>query len=100
MKFKNDIFKKVRGGYSRLLEIRCRKCEEFICYYQKDGPGGLRRMYLDRMFEPTVPVSKKALSCSEEHILGMKIIHEKGKEKRPAFRLFADSVVKKIVKSG
>ena len=95
--FKNDKYKKVRGGYSRLLDISCQKCNEHICQYQKDGPGNLRRMYMDRIIDPEVSISKKDLSCSEGHLLGVKIIYEK--ENRSAFRLFVDSVKKKIIKS-
>lgn len=94
--FKNDKYKKVRGGYSRFLNISCQKCGEHICLYQKDGPGNLRRMYIDRIIDPKVSISKKDLSCSKGHLIGVKIIYEK--EKRPAFRLFIDSVVKKITK--
>lgn len=97
MKFKNDRFKKNRGGYSRLLEISCEKCETVICHYQKDGPGNLRRMYIDRIFDPMVSISNKSLKCLNDHLLGVEIIYEK--ENRPAFRLFVDSVKKKIVKS-
>jgi hypothetical protein len=97
MKFKNDKFKKARGGYSRLLQILCQKCGSLICLYQKDGPGNLRRMYIDRIIEPKISTSRKDLTCTKSHLLGVKIIYEK--EKRPAFRLFVDSVTKKIVKS-
>ena len=96
MKFKNDTFRKNRGGYTRLLKISCQKCDAPICLYQKDGPGNLRRMYLDRISESSVSVSRKDLSCLKGHLLGVKILYEK--EKRPAFRLFVDSVTKKIVK--
>lgn len=51
---------------------------------------------MDRVIEPKVSISKKDLSCPKNHLLGVKIIYEK--EKRPAFRLFVDSVTKKIVK--
>ena len=95
--FKNDKYKKTRGGYSRLLKISCEKCGEYICKYQKDGPGNLRRMYIDRISEPKVSISKKDLSCSKGHLLGVKIIYDK--EKRPAFRLFVDAVIKKIIKA-
>jgi hypothetical protein len=95
--FKNDKYKKVRGGYSRLLEISCRKCNKVICHYQKDGPGNLRRMYLDRIINKRVPISGKNLNCPEAHLLGIKIIYKK--ENRPAFRLFVDSITKKIIKS-
>jgi hypothetical protein len=64
--------------------------------YQKDGPGNLRRMYIDRISEQKVSISKKDLSCPKDHLIGVKIIYEK--EKRPAFRLFVDSVAKKITK--
>jgi hypothetical protein len=95
--FKNDKYKKVRGGYSRLLDISCQKCDRHICNYQKDGPGNLRRMYIDRIIENEVPISGKNLSCSNGHLLGIKIIYEK--ENRLAFRLFVDSVKKQIIKS-
>ena len=96
--FKNDRYKKVRGGYSRLLQISCEKCGSDVCFYQKDGPGGLRRMYIDRIINPKISLSKKDFSCPKGHILGVKIIYKK--EKRPAFRLFVESVTKKIIKSG
>lgn len=95
--FKNDKYKKTRGRYSRLLEISCEKCGNGICKYQKDGPGNLRRMYHDRIMEPTVSILRKDLSCPKGHLLGVKIIYDK--EERLAFRLFVDSVTKKIVKS-
>jgi len=96
-KFKNDRFKKSRGGYSRLLYITCETCGSHICLYQKDGPGNLRRMYVDRISEEKVTLTKKFLVCPKGHLLGVKVIYKK--ENRPAFRLFTDSVVKKIIKS-
>ena len=97
MKFKNDKYKKARGGYSRLLQINCRKCGSAICLYQKDGQGNLRRMYVDRIVEPKVSIARKDFACPKNHSLGVKITYEK--ESRPAFRLFVDSVTKKIVKA-
>lgn len=94
---KNDKYKRTRGGYSRLLSVSCQKCGEHICEYQKDGPGALRRMYVDRIIDPKISISRKDLSCSKNHFIGVKIIYEK--ENRPAFRLFVDSVIKKIIKS-
>ncbi|TRZ53632.1 MAG: hypothetical protein D4S01_00995 [Dehalococcoidia bacterium] len=93
---KKDKYKKVRGGYSRLLQISCQKCASPICTYQKDGSGNLRRMYIDRISNPKISITKKNLTCPKGHLLGVKIIYEK--EKRPAFRLFVDAVVKKIIK--
>ena len=77
--------------------IACEKCDAKVCRYQKDGPGPLRRMYIDRIVEPLVSIAKKNLACSKGHTLGVKIIYEK--EKRPAFRLFVDAVTKKVVKA-
>lgn len=97
MKIINDKYKKKRGGYSRILEISCEKCGTFICFYQKDGPGNLRRMYLDRIFQPSISLTKKDLICSRGHLLGIKIVYEK--EKRLAYRIFVDALKKKIVKA-
>jgi hypothetical protein len=94
---KKDKFNLARGGWYRVLEISCEKCNTLVCKYQKDGPGNLRRMYLDRIIETKISLNKKELKCSNKHLLGMKIIYEK--ENRPAFRLFVDAVNKKIVKN-
>ncbi len=94
---KNDKYKLARGGYSRLLNISCQKCSDHICNYQKDGPGVLKRMYMDRINEPAVSILKKELTCPNNHLIGIKMIYEK--EDRPAFRLFVDSISKKIIKS-
>ncbi len=105
VKFKQDKYKKARGGYSRLLEIKCEKCSNPIALYQKDGPGPLKRMYLDRIFFPgklaklqNVAIKKiPNLICSKcKQIIGIPYIYQK--EKRPAFRLFEGSVTKKIAK--
>jgi ribosomal protein S27E len=100
---KNDKYRSARGGYSRLLNVFCRKCNNLILTYQKDGPGNLRRLYIDRIFYPknfsylqdknNVPVLK-CKKCSE--ILGTPIIYKK--ENRKAFRLYQDAVTKKIRK--
>ena len=95
--FKNDKYKKARGGYSRLLKISCEKCGEEISLYQKDRPGIIKRMYIDRMTEPKVSVLGKNLLCSNSHMLGVKIIYEK--ENRPAFRIFVAAITKEIIRS-
>lgn len=95
-KFKNDKFRRVRGGYSRLLVISCEKCGAEVCKYQKDGPGALRRMYIDRIRESKVSLLRKDLSCLKQHLLGVRVVYEK--ENRPAYRLFVDAVKKTIIK--
>ena len=103
--FKKDKYKNARGGYSRLLNIHCRKCENLVLIYQKDGPGNLRRLYLDRIFFPDKLVNLEKLNikdipvlkcqkCGE--ILGTPYIYPK--EKRKSFRLYQDAVIKKIRK--
>lgn len=97
VKFKGDKFKKARGGYSRLLDITCEKCEKHICFYQKDGPGFLKRMYIDRMLDFNDSGNEQLLCPDCNYVLGIRIIYQK--EVRPAYRLFVGAVLKKIVKS-
>lgn len=91
---KNDKYSKARGGWSRILEVTCEKCSNFVCFYQKDGPGPLKRMYVDRMinFRPT---DSKLMCTNCEQELGIEIMYIK--ENRPAYRLFQGSVNKKII---
>lgn len=100
--FKKDKYKSARGGHSRLLNVCCRKCESVVVVYQKDGPGNLRRLYLDRIFAPADLTDLQILNiddvlvlkckkCSE--VLGTPYIYIK--EKRKAFRLYQDSVIKR-----
>ena len=104
---KRDKYKSARGGYSRLLSVCCRKCESIVVVYQKDGPGNLRRLYLDRIFAPDSLVGLQNLKLSEIpvfkckkclEVLGTPYIYTK--EKRKAFRLYQDSVVKRLRKVG
>lgn len=94
---KNDKYRKARGGYSRLLDISCENCGKHICFYQKDGPGILKRMYMDRIVglkKLNVKANLLCLNCKE--ILGVPVVYKK--EKRPAYRLFAGAILKKISK--
>lgn len=94
-KIKRDKYQKARGGYSRILDITCEHCGQHVCYYQKDGPGGLRRMYVDRMID-TQP-DGKLFACSNcQQELAIKIIWKK--ENRPAYRLFAEAVRKTVIR--
>lgn len=93
MKLKSDKYKKTRGGDSKMLEISCGECGSFICNYQKDGSGNLRRMYVDRISAAEVSLLEKSLKCKNGHLLGMAIIYKK--ENRPAFRLLPEMIKKK-----
>ena len=94
--FKKDGFKESRGNYSRLLEIYCNACENKVLIYQKDGPGILKRLYLDRILESNIEVNKNLICNKCKQILGIPYIYEK--EERKAFRLFQDAVKSKIIK--
>lgn len=39
-------------GVPAMLSITCKKCNEWVMNYQKDGPGPLLRCYTDRIHEP------------------------------------------------
>ena len=94
-KLKKDKFNAARGGYSRLLDVSCRKCKGHVLVYQKDGPGNLRRLYLDRILDQkNTHTVLKCKKCGE--ILGTYYIYQK--EKRKAFRLYHDAVIKKVRK--
>ena len=93
--FKNDRYKQARGEYSRFLNIYCNSCKTHLLLYQKDGPGPLKRMYVDRIFAPKLQTGKKELICKNcKKIIGTFYIYQK--EDRPAIRLYQDSVIKKV----
>jgi len=93
--FKNDRYKKNRGGHSRWLLLSCEKCQNKVAIYQKDGPGILKRLYLDRIVD-IKDFSGKNLVCKKcQAILGVKIIYKK--ENRSAYRLFVGAVEKKTI---
>lgn len=95
--FKSDRFKKNRGGYSRWLSLSCEKCKMQLMVYQKDGPGILKRLYLDRIVSSDDLRGKEKLECKKcKTVLGIYTIYQK--ENRPAYRLFAGVIEKKIVK--
>lgn len=49
---RRDKFYRARGGSSRFYNIYCSACRAWLLLYQKDGPGKLFRLYLDRIFAP------------------------------------------------
>ncbi len=95
-KLKKDKYTSAGGGYSRILNISCEHCNTHICFYQKNGPGVLKRTYLDRI--EGCSTADENLMCPEcIRLLGVSMIYDK--EQRPAYRLFVGSVTKKIVNS-
>lgn len=103
---KKDTYRKIRGGYSRFLNIYCSNCKNHILLYQKDGPGPLKRLYLDRIFAPSNLASlhlvkdiKKIpnLVCFDCHSY-IGTVYKYPKEKRLAFLLNPISFIKKFGK--
>lgn len=101
---KRDIFKDSRGTWSRFYDIFCKKCSGFITVYQKDGPGELKRMYLDRIistgygditYNNLDQISNLTCPhCSE--VLWIPYVYEK--ENRLAMRLFVWAITKELHK--
>lgn len=95
--FKNDRFRKNRGGYSRWVLLSCEKCKNNLLIYQKDGPGIIKRLYCDRIKYLAGVTQEKSLQCNKcQSILGIKTVFQK--ESRPAYRLFVGAVNKRIIK--
>ena len=49
---KRDKYLRVRCGFAHMIDISCVSCGALILHYQKDGPGGLLRCYLNRIVAP------------------------------------------------
>lgn len=97
MQFKNDKYRKARGGHSRLLNISCESCGTFLLLYQKDGPGHLKRIYVDRIIKLEGMGKTKQLTCKScKKVIGTLYIYEK--EKRPAYRIYQDAIINKTTK--
>lgn len=97
LQLKNDKYRKARGGRSRLLEVSCESCGASLFLYQKDGPGPLKRVYVDRIIKPVMGKAKQLICKSCKKVIGTFYIYEK--EKRPAYRLYQDAVTKKVTKA-
>lgn len=107
LSFRRDTYKTARGR-SQFLDVSCARCGTYVALYQKDGPGPLKRMYLDRFFKPAhlAPLAAvksakklppfKCSKCGED--FGIPFVY--AKENRLAYKLF-QSVLKtaKHVKS-
>jgi hypothetical protein len=89
-----DKFSKARGGRSRIVVISCAKCQSPLIRYQKDGPGELRRLYIDRILSE-MPGNK--LTCPNcKRLLGVTGVYNT--EGRDCIFLFQGVVTKSIIK--
>ena len=92
---KRDHHLRARGGTTQFYYLFCSQCGEYLALYQKDGPGSLLRLYLDRIFEPehlallqneTEKSKIPALICQKCNTpIGFPMVYEIGN--RLAFRL-------------
>ncbi|RJR29228.1 hypothetical protein C4564_02720 [Candidatus Microgenomates bacterium] len=96
IKLKKDKYRKARGGTSKLLDLSCESCNTHLFYYQKDGPGILKRLYLDRIIDFKNSSEDNLVCPNCKDTLGVYYVYPK--EKRPAYRLFAGEIAKEIVK--
>ena len=99
---KRDKYQKSRGQ-PQFLEIYCAQCQVLVLVYQKDGPGQLKRLYLDRIFAPkelaelqnsvgSIDEMRK-LSCPNGHVLAFPMVYKP--ENRLAYSLVSGSFGKK-----
>ena len=102
--FKKDKYSRARGGSSKLLSIICSSCNNQMCTYQKDGPGGLLRMYLDRFVSPIDLIKQFQSTQTKKDIHGLQCPHCNSlvavpmvykKENRLAFRLIPNKIKSK-----
>lgn len=89
-----------KRGEPCLVHVNCQKCDQQLFIYQKDGPGPLKRCYIDRVHDSSIDLSKpqhpviKCPNCARK--LGCLEIYEK--ENRPAIYWFVESVVSQACK--
>ena len=101
-KIEKDKYFRSRGSKAKILQIDCSKCGNNIAFYQKDGPGNLLRMYLDRIHACesvdgltgiTNVAQLPTIKCSEcGNVIAIPMLYEP--EKRFAFRVVKGSVKK------
>ena len=95
-KIKKDKYYRKRGSKSKIYEINCARCKEHFCFYQKDGPGPLYRMYIDRIIGGVISdPCYIVFNCPKcRKLIGVYYIYKK--EKRPALKLFSGAITKSI----
>lgn len=95
IKLKKDSYQKARGK-PKIFLMHCGHCHCYVMAYQKDGPGPLKRCYLDRIHHPEIfekvqhmkfdTKTAPKLRCSAcRTILGFPMVYKK--ENRLAYRL-------------
>lgn len=83
-------------GSPQMYNIFCSSCNHFLIQYQKDGPGILKRCYVDRIHRPSsirkkMPVLIFCSSCKA--VIASHIIYNPSHnpENRPAYKMTENS---------
>ncbi|MBP7708446.1 hypothetical protein KA107_02080 [Candidatus Pacearchaeota archaeon] len=107
IKIKKDKHFRKRGGTTKIITVSCKACGNLLFVYQKDGPGWLKRCYLNRILFPEeyaslqknkllkIPKDLGNLKCSCGSLIGTPIQH---KDSRLAFKLVRKSFKRKTPK--
>lgn len=96
-KFVSDQFRASRGGWSRIQSLSCNECGQFLFNYQKDGPGPLKRSYLDRIKGAPNFDERRYLRCENCGLtLGFRDVYVK-ENNRPVIRWAAEAVSSKVI---
>jgi len=94
-KIKHDLYQKNRG-VPHILLIQCGNCHHDLMVYQKDGPGPLKRCYLDRIawiFNTHLDLQQQPLTCPQcKTTIATPMIYQK--ENRPAIRMIKGKFTK------
>ncbi len=103
IRLKHDSYLAERGGSAKLVDIICARCNARVLLYQKDGPGWLKRCYLNRIFEPpeyeklqnedlTIGTMPNLICQKCKNLVGTPMVHKDG---RFAFMLKRGSFIRK-----
>ncbi len=102
-KIKRDKYLAARGGTAKITRVRCAKCGKKIFLYQKDGPGWLKRCYINRIISDSFNSSNehdestlKNLTCDCGELIGTPMQHKDG---RLAFKLVRGSFKRTNIKT-
>lgn len=105
-KINRDSSYKRRGGTAQWILLSCGVCKENLALYQKDGPGKLFRLYLDRLtstsgerpFSNLGKTAINALTCNGcQETIGIPMTYEKDDFPRTALRLTGAGINKTIL---
>ncbi len=87
MLYQNPKYRKIKR--SCILLVSCGNCKKEIVKYQKLGKGNILRMYVDRIIEANIKLSRDLICPDCEKILGRRVILKK--EGREFFKMIRSS---------